>query len=688
MVCNLSIPVSAYAGNLARHMFTWRKITSDPWVLETISGYHLEFENGLTPIQTCLPNPPMLNQHEESIMNSEIEKLLLKGAVEGISHCPGEFISNMFLVPKKTGDLRPVINLKPLNEFVAKIHFKMEGIHLVHDLVAPGDYMATIDLKDAYFSVPIFPRDRKYFRFFWDKTLYQFTCLPFGYSLAPRVFTKVLKPVTATLHAQGIRTIIFIDDILVIGATAKECSTNVSMIIELLESLGFLINYEKSSLKPSQSVLYLGFIISSVPGTLSLPEAKVNKIILACQNLLKLKQVTLCDIAHVTGLLVSAFPAVRYLELYYKSIEYCKSHELHLGGSFDDVVCLSNQARHDLKWVICNIRLHNGKSYRELPIDLVIECDASNTGWGAACNGVKAYGDWSREESDQHINFKELQAAFFAVQSFYPLHKDILHIRLKLDNSTAVANINNFGSIKSPVLNNLSREFWEWCLNENVHLSAEHIPGVSNCTADYLSRKDKSTIEWCLNDDILKYICKMSFQPSIDLFASRLNAKFDLFVSWHPEPGCHSVNAFTLCWTTYQCYAFPPFCLIGRVLTKIQEDHVNQFLLIAPAWPAQTWYATLLNLSIRKPILLPTVENLLYLVNKPTVHPLLHKLHLVAWTLSSNPSKREVFLREQPNWSARHGQKAQINSIVQFGRNGVAGVIQNKLIRFDHLQNN
>ena len=80
-----------------------------------------------------------------------------------MNHCPGEFLSNMFLILKKTGDLRPGINLKPLNEFVAKIHFKMEGIHLVQDLVKSGDYLATIDLKDAYFNIPIFPRDKKIF---------------------------------------------------------------------------------------------------------------------------------------------------------------------------------------------------------------------------------------------------------------------------------------------------------------------------------------------------------------------------------------------------------------------------------------------------------------------------------------------------------------------------------------------
>jgi len=262
-----------------------------------------------------------------------------------------------------------------------------------------------------------------------------------------------------------------------------------------------------------------------------LPEAKVIKIVKACQNRLQMRQATLCDIAHVTGLLVSAFPAVRYLELYYRSIEYCKSHELHLGGNFDDLVCLSTQAEQDLRWIICNLRNYNGKSFWELPVDLIIECNASNSGWGATCNGVKAYGHWSAWESGQHINVKELQAAFFSVQSFYPIHKDVHHIRLKLDNSTAVANINKFGSIRSVALNDLSRNFWQWCLSKNIHVSAEHIPGIYNCTADSLSRKQKSNLEWSLNDNIFEAVCKLCFQPNIDLFASRLNAKLDL--PWH-----------------------------------------------------------------------------------------------------------------------------------------------------------
>ena len=141
--------------------------------------------------------------------------MLLKGAITVAQHSKDEFLSNIFLVPKKTGDLRPVINLKPLNEFVHDIHFKMENIESVKQLLRTGDFMATIDLKDAYFSIPIDIRDRKYLRFLWNNTLYEFTCLPFGYSLAPRTFTKILKPAQAVLRRKGIRIVCYIDDILV-----------------------------------------------------------------------------------------------------------------------------------------------------------------------------------------------------------------------------------------------------------------------------------------------------------------------------------------------------------------------------------------------------------------------------------------------------------------------------------------
>ena len=74
---------------------------------------------------------------------------------------------------------------------------------MIRDLLREADWMASIDLKDAYLSIAIWEEHRKYLRFLWENTMYEFQCLPFGLSSAPRVFTKLLKPVLARLRHQG-----------------------------------------------------------------------------------------------------------------------------------------------------------------------------------------------------------------------------------------------------------------------------------------------------------------------------------------------------------------------------------------------------------------------------------------------------------------------------------------------------
>ena len=162
----------------------------------------------------------------------------------------------------------------------------MKNINTTLHTIAPGDYLVSIDLKDAYFSIPMFKPHRKFLRFKWSNQTYEFTCLPFGYSLAPRVFTKVLKPVISYLRANGYRIVRFLDDILLIVSSVEECLSQLSSVTDLLQSLGFVINANKSQLIPVTRISYLGFIIDTISMTLLLPDEKVDKILCACQNLL------------------------------------------------------------------------------------------------------------------------------------------------------------------------------------------------------------------------------------------------------------------------------------------------------------------------------------------------------------------------------------------------------------------
>ena len=195
----------------------------------------------------------------------------------------GEYLSNLFLVPKKDGGQRPVINLKSLNKYFPYQHFKMEGFHCLRFMLKEGDYMCKIDLKDAYFSVPLHSSSKKFVKFQWSGSLYEFNCLCFGLSSAPRIFTKLLKTPISLLRRMNIRIIIYLDDMLIIGSCIKELMQSRDTVIYLLQHLGFVVNWEKSLLCPVQEIEFLGLLISSKNMTLSLTDQKMTKMRESCQ---------------------------------------------------------------------------------------------------------------------------------------------------------------------------------------------------------------------------------------------------------------------------------------------------------------------------------------------------------------------------------------------------------------------
>ena len=114
------------------------------------------------------------------MINTDIDELLHKGAIREIPQADCQFLSNIFLIAKKTGGLRQVINLKDLNKFVWYEHFKIENIKLVKNLLQERDFLTSIDLKDAYFSIPMCEKDQPYLCFSWAE---HFFCL-LAYHLA------------------------------------------------------------------------------------------------------------------------------------------------------------------------------------------------------------------------------------------------------------------------------------------------------------------------------------------------------------------------------------------------------------------------------------------------------------------------------------------------------------------------
>ena len=125
-------------------------------------------------------------ENQEDLIHQEVRTLLDKKAIVEVHPAQaddGFYPTLFFLVPKKEGS---VVNLRPLNKFVKAEHFEMEGMHIVRDLLQEGDWMTRLDLKDAYFTIPIHKHHLKYLRFRWKNKSYQFQSLPFGLQLRAR----------------------------------------------------------------------------------------------------------------------------------------------------------------------------------------------------------------------------------------------------------------------------------------------------------------------------------------------------------------------------------------------------------------------------------------------------------------------------------------------------------------------
>ena len=177
-------------------------------------------------------------------------------------HSPG-FYSHLFVVWKTSGSWRPVIDLSHLTRFLVSSHFKMGTIQYVLLSVRPGDWMVSIDLKEAYLQVPVHLDSRKHLRFVAFDRVYQFCALCFGLASAPQVFTRVMAPVSSILHSLCIRRCCYLDDWLVQSPSHEAVLCDLLLVLDLCRELGIVVNPGKLNFIPSQRVLYLGMILDS-----------------------------------------------------------------------------------------------------------------------------------------------------------------------------------------------------------------------------------------------------------------------------------------------------------------------------------------------------------------------------------------------------------------------------------------
>ncbi len=663
----------SFGGRIARFASEWAKLSLDPWILSTVTqGFQLEFIS--EPFQIFVQPNASMDIQQHVCCEKEVFSLLEKGAVVRVSNQSPGFISSIFLIPKRAGGYRPIINLKGLNKFLVHQKFKMEGISSVRHTVRKGDWLTKLDLKDAYLTVPIFKDHRKYLRFRWGRDLFEFVSLPFGLSSAPWAFTKLLRVVVAFLRKRGLRLIIYLDDILIIAGSQSEARQAVSQVKSLLESLGFIISSEKSVEEPSQSLEYIGLFIDTIKMKLLLPERKRLDIRKLCKKALLDVVVSRKELEKIIGNLNWAAAAVDFAPAHFRNLQLLlNSRPRSLREEDLDAFPLSVEARSDLCWWLSEADFTSGRSLFFQSPEIFISSDASLSGWGAVCREVKTGGPWSKAESEEHINYLELLAALKALQCFTATAFGT-SVELKIDNTSAVSYINRLGGCKSGNLCSIALRVSDWCEQRRLSLSAVFVPGITNILADAESRRPLSSGDWKLDPLSFKRIQSL-WKMEVDLFASSWNAQLPILVSRFPQPGAWMTDALSLGWKNLSGYCFPPFGLIPFCLSKIRQEQA-EIVLIAPYWPSQYWFPSLLELATDVPRLLFPRKSLL---TSPLgeCHPLTkdNSIRLIAWRLSGVVLESAAFRRKLSNlcW----GQLEAIHTLhtSPLGSLGTVGVL-------------
>ena len=262
--------------------------------------------------------------------------------------------------------------------------------------------MASIDWKDAYYSVPVAEEFQIYLRFIWRNKLFQFTCLPNGISIGPRIFTKITKSIYSELRRKGHLNASYIDDSYLQGDSTADCRPDVTDTAQTGMDAGFVVHPRKSDFEPTQKLTYLGFTLDSVRMIVYMAPEKANRLKQLCIALVIKQTHSIRELAEVVGQMVASFPGVEDAKFHYRLLDNARTAALAKSkGKFDSIMTLSESARIDLHWWIQNIRSAY-KTISQGNPQIALRSNASNMGWRGVCQNESSGGHWPEHESDYH----------------------------------------------------------------------------------------------------------------------------------------------------------------------------------------------------------------------------------------------------------------------------------------------
>ncbi|CAL4197302.1 unnamed protein product [Meganyctiphanes norvegica] len=553
----------------------------------------------------------------------------------------------------------------------------MDGLENISSMICMLDFLASLDLQDAFLTIAMHPSCYKYLCFDFEGVRYCFIALVFGLSCAPRIFTKMLKVPLSSLRLNGIKCSAWIDDILLVGSSLLSCTSTVSYTISFLESLGFIIKPSKSNLTPSQSIRHVGFIWDTVRFTVSVPPEKVEALKDLCSSAIS-RPISLRFLARIIGTIDSFKFGCPIAPLHYRSLQLDLVKHLSPTPNWNSLLVLSPSACSDLRWWLeCDLDLRPARLTSFSPSHRM-ETDASLVGWGAYLHsGSYTQGRWSASESKLHINYLELKAVLLAIQSLLPGFSEVSLLVL-CDNTPTVCYINHMGGTKSRFLCasplNSGTIVYPIIFGSGQFTSKARIMSVP-----------MNSQEFFLTPMIIIYLLP-GFPVYIPILTSALTLTFLLLVSTiiclviplvcltrvrnsltrSPYPGL----------ATYT-YSLLLFYSVGSLINS-SPTIVSSVSLLPHSAPSSPVFPSILDLCIAPPILLPDCA----VIREPR-HCKVSQM--MAWTISVSVSLQEAFRRTLSPDCSVMWKKNPYRNISLTGRNSPVGVAKGKLILATYL---
>ena len=262
--------------NLHSNLENWKSLGASDTVLSWIEhGVKFPLIGDISSFE--LPNGNF-SAKQETFLNSEINNLLLLGCIERVPSKP-KCVSPISCVPKKNGKFRLVTDLRHINTHSQPPKVKYDDINTVISVVKPKDYIVTTDLQNVFFHVPVHIDHQTLLGFKFKSHYYIWTVLPFGHNCSPFFFSKILRPVVSYLRSRGLRLVLYVDDF-VLFAPRDAIFEHKQLLLTTLEQLGWIVNFEKSSLEPTLVKEFIGYLIDNtgVKSVIKIPRKRITKV--------------------------------------------------------------------------------------------------------------------------------------------------------------------------------------------------------------------------------------------------------------------------------------------------------------------------------------------------------------------------------------------------------------------------